>query len=55
MIILLFVFLVKNGANSNHANRNGWTPLIAASHNGHNDVVNVLLEWNVPINMQSME
>ena len=47
--------LISNGADPNLAHNDGWTPHMEASENGHNDVVELLLKWNVPVNTQSNE
>ena len=42
--------LLNNGVYPNIATNDGWTPLMIASQNDHGDVVELLLEKNVPVN-----
>lgn len=41
---------ISNGADINHRNGKGWTPLIVASFNGSIDVVNLLINGGVDVN-----
>ena len=47
--------LLSNGVDPNLAKNDGTTPLMIASLNGHDDVVQLLLERNVPTNIQIEE
>ena len=48
----LFI-LFDNGANPNLARNDGKTPLLAPSHNGHNNIIQLLLERNISLNTQN--
>ncbi|PWF94171.1 Ankyrin repeat protein [Spiroplasma poulsonii] len=42
--------LIENGAEINHKNQFGNTPLILASQNGHTEIVKLLIENGAKIN-----
>ena len=48
-----FSLVSAYGAEPNVSTNNGWTPLMIASQSGHADVVELLLDKNVPINAQN--
>ena len=45
--------LLKNGADPNIHDNEGWTTLIVSSHNGHQQIVELLLEKQVDPNVQN--
>ena len=46
--------LLKSSADPNIKKRNGWTPLMIATVKGLGDIVNLLLQYNVDVDLQSI-
>ncbi len=47
--------LLKNGAQVNLQENDGWSALMMSCHNGHAEVVKLLLEKGVQVNLQKSD